>query len=279
MYQKVKSMLPDACCLLGMKSVKDIDTFTTLSVLYLSMDREHYIEFENMHAPEGISDPPYAVIGRLLPIARKVITQKEDGATLTETRILHIMTAQEGTWYVTSHEIHSHSDDPEECYWTDPVYRCVSLEKIDPTMEIMEPSKLIPPATPLGRDIFGMLFTAVAHCAQHLDIHLIPRITERVMRSIPRREEKTLVVDGKEETGLLIRISSQGMEEPLQRADHNFLCSTFLCLFIGQTGCRYVMETEYDFCYFAEEDESRRLSLFRTVYLHELRGSFRLLFY
>ena len=274
MYQQLKSMIPDACCTLGMKGVKDIDHFTTMSMLYLSMDREHYIEFDNTHVPESVPGPPYAVICRLLPIARKVSVQKENDATLTETFILYIVAAKEGTWYVTSQETSSISDDPEECYWTDPVYRCIPLEKIDSSMEIMEPSKLIPPALPLGRDIYAMLFKAVARCTQHLHIRHVPLITERLMRVLDRFEERSLVLDGKETTGKLIPIGVQEMEGPIVREDHEFFCSTRFCLFIGKSQHRYVTNTEFIFRYFSEDDPEKKIEVCRTVHLHELRGSF-----
>lgn len=279
MYQQLKSMIPDACCKLGMKSVKDIDHFTTLSMLYLSLDREHYIEFEDPHVPESVPGPPYAVICRLLPMARKVSVRKENNATLTETCILYIAAAKEGTWYVTSRETHSISDDSEECYWTDPVYRYLSLEKIDPAFEIAEPAKLIPPALPLGRDIYAMLFRAVARCMQHLHIRHVPLITERLMRVLDHFEERSLVLDGKETTGKLIPIGFQEMEESIVREDHEFFCSTRFCLFIGKTQRRYVTNTEFIFRYFSEEEPEKKIEVCRTVYLHELRGSFRSLYH
>lgn len=224
--------------------------WTRQAVSYLLTDRQHYIQLADPDTPEYQISLHLGIICYRVPLAIRLSKQTHKDAVCHQCQILHLVVMGEKAEYAIETSSRWEYKDPEKENYRYPVYRRTGLTDLEDGFLAMEPEKIVPSASRRQREIFGMIFTAIAKFGAKLHINAIPDKTERAMFTIPMAPEKAVPVDGKPITGKWIPLARENAMYEEYREDHRYSWSRELGLVVTSLGQFYVLKTHHVYRYF-----------------------------
>lgn len=242
--------LADAYYALGIPKVKDIDLRVREAQAYLKNDREHYIEAAEPEVPEYRISISHGVICKLIPLAQKITTEQQEDHILQNVTVLSLMVTETETRYVLSNTRNRLFDDPAECGYSYPIYRYCPLENIPKDLQVLPPQEIRPAATPMDWEIFGMIFTAMAHFSGDLAINYIPHKTERAMLTVQHAPMQEITLNGQTVSCKLIPLAGDCSLWEEMREDHRYSYTKELCLMLSDGAPQYVLRIHHAYYYF-----------------------------
>lgn len=288
----IDPMLADAFCQLGIKKVKDIDDLCRKAKDYLKKDRDRFVEVGEPDTPDYYITALHGVICRLIPLAREIITDEGEDCTRQYTSILYLMVTDSDARYALSYAHAKLYPDSSNNTYSFPVYHYTQLEDMRPTLQVLPPEEIEPPATALEWECFGMIFTAMAKFCRDLDISSIPHKTERAMLAVTHARSETLTVDGNTVTGKLVPLANETSLYESVREDHRYTYSKDLCLLISDGTPRYLLKTRHNYQYFRKvvyddvpggcsykPTETKQVTTYQFVTLDEVQEKLYPLYY
>ena len=224
--------------------------WTRKAVSYLMTDRQHYIQLADPDTPEYQISLHLGIICYLVPLALRLSKQTHKDAVCHQCQILHLVVTGETAQYAIETSSRWEYKDPEKENYRYPVYRRAKLTDLEEGFVAMDPEKIVPSASGRQREIFGMIFAAIAKFGEKLPINAIPAKTERAMFSIPMAPEKAVPVDGKPITGKWIPLARENAMYEEYRQDHRYSRHRELGLVVTSLSQCYVLKTHHIYRYF-----------------------------
>ena len=250
MEKKIKEMLVTAYLHIGVRDPKDLIDRVNAALDYLKKDRERYIEVAEPELPEHLITIKHGVICKLAPLGCLILNSKEKDHIHKHTAVLALMVADEQVRYVIYHTSAKLYDDPMKNNYSYPIYRYTRLKELEEPFRMIYPWQITPVATPMEREIYGMVFVAIAKFSKDLSLNYIPHKTERAMMAVDCILPTELTVDGRKVTGKLIPIAESRVPEEQQREDHFYKGIKELCLLVTDGAPEYVLKTKHYYDYF-----------------------------
>ncbi len=247
---KIRSMLFDAYVQLGIRRVTDIDAQVRVAMDYLAADREHYIEVGEPSRPEYMISTLQGVICRMVPLAKKLVRKQGKDCLKESATVLSLMVTENTVRYVTAFFQATLYPDASKNTYRHPVYRYIRQEDILPDMEVLPPQQIRPVATPRLRDIFGMIFTAIARFSQNFSLNSIPHKTERAMLAMEHLRQEEVSIGSQKVLGKLVPLARENSLLDEMHEDHQDSYCKELYLLITEASNRYVLKTHHLSQYF-----------------------------
>ena len=247
---KIKQMLITAYLHIGVKDPEDLADRVAAALDYLEKDRERYIEVAEPKLPEYLITIKHGVICKIAPLGCLILNSQEKDHLHKHTAVLALMVSDEQVRYVIYHTSARLYDDPMKNTYSYPVYRYIRLEELEESFCVIYPWQITPVATSMEREIYGMIFMAIAKFSKDLSINYIPHKTERAMIAVDCILPTELTLDGRKVTGKLIPIAESRVPEEQQREDHLYKGIKELCLLVTDGTPQYVLKTKHYYDYF-----------------------------
>lgn len=244
------AMLAEAYRKLGIRSVSEIDARIKTALDYLSQDREHYIEVVDADTPDYLITTRNGVICKLIPLAREVITDKEEDHTRQCISVFSLMIAEHSMRYVYSWSYAKIYPDPTRNTCTHPIYHFAKLADIHKDLRVSAPCEIRPIATPRDWDIYRKMFAVFAHLNRSQPLNSIPHKTERAVLASTLAIPESITVDGKAMHGKLIPLAREESMFGQIRKDHQYSYIKELHLFVTETDLHYLIKTRHIYDYF-----------------------------
>lgn len=224
--------------------------WTRQAVTYLMTDRQHYIQLADPDMPEYQISLHLGIICYLVPLAIRLSQQNHKDAVCHQCQILHLVVTGETAEYAIETSSRWEYKDPEKENYRYPVYRRTKLTDLEAGFVAMDPEKIVPSASRRQREIFGMIFAAIAKFGAKLHINAIPAKTERAMFTLPMAPERAVPVDGKPITGKWIPLAREDALYEEYREDHRYSWHRELGLVVTSLSQFYVLKTHHVYRYF-----------------------------
>lgn len=247
---KIIYMLREAYHRLGVNSVRRLDALTQKAWDYLQADREYYIRVSDTDELDPFPEDEENIICKLVPLAQKVIEDKEEDHVRVHTAILYLMVCDQRYDLVMGYSYNRQYPDPSQNTYGFPVYRYASPQDILPGLKVRHPQDIRPAATKLDWEAYGMIFSAYARLEKSGVAEYIPLKTERAMLAYERTEETSLMVDELYVTGKPVLLAAGSVSPRQYRSNHSYSSRKELYLLISQNPPRYLLKTRHYYHYF-----------------------------
>jgi hypothetical protein len=220
-------------------------------VEYLLADRDHYIQLAEPDTPEYEITVLMGSICRLVPLAIRMSKESHKDSVCHKSEILHLVITEDKAEYaIETSSRWVYTEAGKEDSYRYPVYRRTSLETLGGGFMPLLPEQITPCATKRRREIFGMIFMAIAKFSNNCHINSIPARTEKAMFYSLLAPDVTLSVDGKTYTGKWIPLARENSLYETYREDHRYSWRRELGLMITPLTQFYVMKTHHVYRYF-----------------------------
>ena len=225
--------------------------FCREAVEYLLTDRDHYIQLANPDTPEYEITVRMGMICRMVPLAIRLSEESHKNAVCHKSEVVHLVVTPDKAEYAIETASRWEYTDPEkEDSYRYPVYRRTSLEDLGKGFMPLLPQQITPCATKRRREIFGMMFMAIAKFSGKYHINTIPARTEQAMFYSLLAPDTQLSVDGKAYTGKWIPLAKENSLYETYREDHRYSWRRELGLMITPLTQFYVLKTHHVYRYF-----------------------------
>ena len=225
--------------------------FTRQAVSYLMTDREHYIELADPDTPEYQISLHLGRICHLVPLAIRLSKETGADSVCHKSEVLHlVVTENEAEYAIETSSRREYTNPKKEDTYRTPIYRRTALADLGEGFVALPPEQIAPVATKRRRDIFGMIFMAIAKFGKQLHIYSIPAKTERAMFYSCLAPDVTILVDGNAVTGKWVPLAREDSLYDTYREDHRYSWYRELGLMITPVSQFYVMKTHHIYRYF-----------------------------
>lgn len=229
----------------------NVRSFSRQAMEYLLVDREHYIQLGDPDTPEYQISLHLGVICHLVPLALRLSKETHKDALCHKSEILHlVLTGDKAEYAIETSSRWEYTDPEKEESYRYPIYRRTTLEDLGEGFEPMPPEQIAPVATRRRREIFGMIFMAIAKYSEKLHINAIPAKTERAMFYSYFAPDTTITLEGESVTGKWIPLAKENSLYETYREDHRYSWCRELGLLITPLTQFYVMQTHHVYRYF-----------------------------
>ena len=285
MDEKIIQMLQKAYAHLGVTDEARQTSLIRRATHYLSRDRERYIELGDADTPEYCISVDKGIICHMVPLAMRLCKEPHENKTRHECRIFYLAVTENQVEYVLETSARYTNAEGKEEGLRFPLHRRADPANLEEGFSPMAPNYIVPVASHRQRNIFRMVFLAIAKFSANHHINTIPRKTERAVFTIPFLDKRTISLADEAVTGSWLPLAQQGAAFEEYRADHSYSYHRELGLLITENTQFYVMKTTHIYRYFRkiiyddtpgacsyEPTEEKQETTYEKVELDQIRG-------